>query len=66
METKKETSTGKSTYVIGENPKKDKIKNREHPLCLAINGVRKYTGDKVELTDEEVKRYGKENFKKLK
>jgi len=58
--------TKKSTYVIEKNPKKDKKKNREHPLCLAIDGVRKYTGEKVELTDAEVKRYGKENFKKLK
>ena len=64
METKKETSSGKSTYVIAENPKKDEIKNRKHSLCMVIDGVRKYTGEKVELTDLELKRYGKENFKK--
>ena len=66
METKKETSSGKSTYVIAENPKKDEKKNRKHSLCMIIDGVRKYTGEKVELTDEQVKRYGKDNFKKLK
>ena len=64
METKKETSSGKSTYVIAENPKKDEKKNRKHSLCMIIGGVRKYTGEKVELTDLELKRYGKENFKK--
>jgi len=64
METKKETSSGKSTYVIAENPKKDEKKNRKHSLCMIIGGVRKYTGEEVELTDLELKRYGKENFKK--
>jgi len=63
METKEKTS-GKSTYVIAENPKKDEKKNRKHSLCMVIDGVRKYTGEKVELTELEVKRYGKENFKK--
>ena len=65
METEKKV-IGKSTYVIAENPKKDEKKNRKHSLCMIIDGVRKYTGEKVELTDEQVKRYGKDNFKKLK
>ena len=62
METEKKVS-GKSTYAIAENKKESK-KKRKHSLCLIIDGVRKYTGEEVELTDLELKRYGKENFKK--
>jgi len=61
METKENTST----YVITENKKESK-KKRKHSKCLIIHGVRKYTGEKVELTDIEVNRFGKSNFKKLK
>ena len=56
-------NSSKADYVIMKRGDKDK-KGRFQPFNILIGGVQHTTGNKVELSEKELLRYGKGNFMK--